>query len=217
MTNDLTILSIAYLPPIQYFTKLLEYSVCHIEKYENYIKQTYRNRCMIYSANGIQTLSVPVAKGKLHKTLIKDVQISYDTNWQKNHLKSIESAYRSSPYYEFYIDEISPLYYSKHTFLFDFNLLIINIFLKLLEISTEIKFTTNYISLHKKNIKDFRLSIHPKNSFSLSDNEFKQTEYHQVFTDKFGFKTNLSIIDLLFNEGPNSLNILKQSIIPIII
>jgi len=104
------LLASAYLGSIQYYTKLLNYNTICIEQYENFNKQSYRNRCHIYGANGLQSLTIPVNKGRTQKMLIKDVTLSYETAWPKNHLKSFESAYMSSPFYEFYIDDIRPFF-----------------------------------------------------------------------------------------------------------
>ncbi len=194
-----------YLAPIQYYSKLLNYKVL-IEVNENYTKQTYRNRCKIYSANGIQTLSIPVKNEKKQKTLMKDVKISYETNWQKQHYKSIKSAYGRSPFYEYFIDEIKIFYFKKYKFLLDFNTEFQNLIIENLEIENNFSFTKNYISRDQTEILDFRGKISPKKN--LADIEFLMENYIQVFENKFGFKSNLSIIDLLFNEGPNAISFL---------
>ncbi|OQX98921.1 MAG: hypothetical protein B6I24_04010 [Bacteroidetes bacterium 4572_128] len=194
-----------YLAPIQYYSKLLNYKAL-IEVNENYTKQTYRNRCKIYSANGIQTLSIPVKNEKKQKTLVKDVKISYETNWQKQHYKSIKSAYGRSPFYEYFIDEIKIFYFKKYKFLLDFNTEFQNLIIENLEIENNFSFTKNYISKYQFDILDFRGKISPKKK--LADNEFLMKNYIQVFENKFGFKSNLSIIDLLFNEGPNAISFL---------
>ncbi|MBI9052726.1 MAG: WbqC family protein [Bacteroidales bacterium] len=202
------LLSTAYLAPIQYFTKLLKYDSVIIEAHENFIKQTYRNRCIIYGANGDLSLSIPVSKNK-KKVIIKDLMIDYSTNWKKLHLKSIESAYKSSPYFEFYFDEIRPFFEKNYKFLFDFNTLIQEVILEQLEIETQINYSDNYFfSNDLDEIDDFREKILPKKK--ILDNEFYIHKYNQVFSDKHGFKPNLSIIDLLFNEGPNAINLLRS-------
>lgn len=212
MYSSSVLLSTTYLGPVQYFTKFLLYDVIWLETHEHYSKQTYRNRCNIYSANGKLPLTIPVLKGDEHKTLITDLRIDYNKNWQKLHWKGIESAYRSSPFYEFYIDEISGFYSKKFVFLFDFNLEILRTFLHLLDLNPEIKYTDKYSLQLVENMIDLRDVINPKRSFR-SDSSFQPAQYSQVFSDKHGFIANLSIIDLIFNMGPDSISVLKSSII----
>ncbi len=211
--SGICLLSTAYLPPVQYISKFLLYKKILIEQHENFSKQSYRNRCNIYGANGQQTLSIPVRKNNSVKIKITDVQIDYDTNWQKIHFKSIESAYRHSPFYEYYIDYFMPFFKQKHKYLFDFNTLILNKLLEILEIKTDISFTTGYITNHNSGVCDCRDSIHPKKRMQKPDNTFKNIKYQQVFSGKFGFLPNLSTLDLLFNEGPNAVNILSLSVL----
>jgi len=210
LSNKTALLSVACLGTVQYYTKLVSFPVVYIEKYENFIKQTYRNRFSIYAANGILSLTIPVAKGTIQKTLIKDIRISYDMNWQKLHWKSIESAYRSSPFFEYYIHEFIPFYRSKFQFLFEFNIEIQKVILSLLKIDKKVLFTDEFYKNGRGNIFDFRESIHPKKRVNKPDPDFHPVPYKQVFSSKHGFIGNLSIIDLLFNEGPNSYDILKS-------
>lgn len=198
------LLSTGYFPPVQYFSKLIKYENIFIEKYENYIKQTYRNRCIILSANGLQTLSIPIKKESGRKTKISDIKIDYTTNWQKNHFRSISSAYFSSPFYEFYIDAFLIFFEKKYKYLFDLNLDIIKALLGELEEYKNIYFTKSYIS--NPNFDDFRTKIHPKKNFP--DLDFVPKKYTQVFSEKFEFQKNLSILDLLFNEGPAGIGFL---------
>ena len=208
------LLSITYLGPVQYFTKFLLYDEIWLETHEHYSKQTYRNRCNIYGANGKLPLTVPVLKGDMLKTLIPDLRIDYNKNWQKLHWKGIESAYRSSPFFEFYTDEFAPFYSKKYVFLFDFNLEILLKILHLLDLKPEIKFTEKYELPVTSNVIDMRNSIHPKRSYR-SDQDFSPVQYKQVFSDKIGFMANLSIIDLIFNTGPEAMGILRGSIKPL--
>jgi len=210
MNIDFILLSTAYFPPIQYFTKFILFDKIIIEQHENYIKQSYRNRCEIYGANGKLTLSVPVQKNHNRKTTIADTKISYDTNWVKLHLKSIESAYRSAPFYEYYIDDVQKLIESKPIFLLDFNTKIVHKFLEFLELNTVIEYSKKY---EKESIyNDYREQIHPKIIYQKADNNFIASEYYQVFSDKHKFIPNLSILDLLFNMGPESRQLLKKCI-----
>lgn len=203
------ILSTAYLAPIQYYSKLLKYDEALIEVYENYPKQTYRNRCSIYGANGLLDLSIPVKKIET-KTKTKDIKIDYVTNWQKLHWKSIESAYRSSPYFEYYADEFLPFFTTKTDFLIDYNLALQNLITIIIGIEVQITNTDKYIVNNELAVFDYRELINPKKKFI--DLDFKQPEYTQVFSTRFSFIPNLSIIDLLFNVGPDSLTYLKSTI-----
>ncbi len=202
-----TILSTAYFPPVQYFSKILNCDNIIIEQHENYTKQSYRNRCEILSPNGKQTLSIPVIKKSGSKQFIKDVKIDYKNSWQSLHLKALKTAYLSSPFFEFYIDAFLPFFEKKQTFLFDLNLEIINTILSELQINKSLKLTKEYITDY--DFPDFRSSIHPKEKFQIKDKSFKAVKYPQVFFEKFDFIPNLSILDLLFNEGPGSENILN--------
>ena len=205
--KEKVLLSTAYLAPIQYYTKLINYKKVYIEIHDHFIKQTYRNRCKIYGANGLLQLSIPVKKDSV-KVKIKDLLIDYDTNWQKIHWKSIESAYRSSPFFEFYADDLIPFYTKNYKYLYDFNSSIQAIILDLIEHSTQIEYTQDFIKENALGLDDFRDKIHPKKK--LYDPDFKIEKYNQVFVEKYGFIENLSIVDLLFNEGPNSLNFLLK-------
>jgi hypothetical protein len=204
------ILSSAYFPPIQYFSKVVGFNSLTIEQYENYAKQSYRNRCRILSPSGIQSLSIPVGKISGKKQLVKDIKIDYTLNWQSNHFKSIQTAYFSSPFYEYYIDAFLPFFKKKTVFLFDFNQEIIDMLLHEMQIKRTIVFSESFQPEYQ--IPDYRTTIHPKTEHS-SDKEFISIPYTQVFFDKFDFAPNLSIIDLLFNEGPAAINLLEDSFV----
>ena len=205
------VLSTAYLAPVQYFTKIVLYSKVYIEQHETYLKQSYRNRCYIYGTNGKIPLIVPVKKvrGNLTKTI--DILIDYDTDWQRNHWNSIVSAYRSSPFFEFYEDELKPFYTGKEERLLDLNRKMLLLILDFLGIGNEI-FLTDSFNKKYHDKADFRNSINPKKRLARTDNNFIPVKYRQVFTEKHGFLSNLSIIDLLFNEGPDSRDIIMQCI-----
>ncbi|MEE4197148.1 MAG: WbqC family protein [Bacteroidales bacterium] len=207
MMNNKALLSTAYLPPVQYFSKLATYDEIWIEAHENYLKQTYRNRCVIYGANGKLALSIPVKKIST-KTRIRDIAIDYDTNWQKMHWKSIESAYRSSAFFEFYADDLAPFYHTRYQFLFDFNHDLIMKLAEQLELTIDLSFTDRYYFPGDHPMDDYRGSIHPKQK--VNDQDFKVREYFQVFSEKYGFIPNLSILDLLFNTGPEAKEYLVQ-------
>jgi len=209
--NKSIILSTTYLGPIYYYSSFfLSYPVL-IEKNENYLKQSYRNRCIIYGANGPLTLVVPVQRGSFHKTAINELKIDYDTNWQANHWRSITSSYKSAPFFEFYVDDLIPFYQQKSRYLIDYNTSLMKIFLGHLDNKQEFSFTKSFKNQYPSKMLDFREKIHPKKSFRSP--WFKNMEYTQVFSPKHGFIPNLSILDLLFNLGPESTEFLRKSII----
>lgn len=207
--NETAVLSTAYMGPVQYFTKFIIYSKVVIEQHETYLKQSYRNRCYIYGSNGRITLTIPVKKGNSNKT--KDILIDYDTNWQRIHWNSIVSAYRSSPFFEFYEDDFKIFYIGKEKLLLDFNQKMLLMLLDFLKIETEISCTESF---HRKydHAMDFREYINPKKRLARKDSRFIPCRYNQVFIEKHGFIPNLSMIDLLFNEGPGAGEILRQCI-----
>ncbi len=213
MSNSKAILNTAYLPPIQYMAKVVSHSNIEIEVYESYAKQSYRNRCIILSCNGPLALSIPVIKVDGNNTLTKDIAIDYSTNWQKLHWKAIESAYRNSTYFDFVADVISPFYSRREELLINFNSKLLREILDFIEVEKPFAFTKDYMKLHPSGVEDYRDLIHPKQQNQTIDNSFRPIKYYQVFGDKFDFQPNLSIIDLLFNEGLSTLDILNQSII----
>jgi hypothetical protein len=197
--NSIAILPSAYLAPIQYYSKLITYNAIIIEHQEHFIKQTYRSRCNIYSPNGLQTLSIPLVKGN-HRQTVKEMKISYDYNWQQLHWKSLESAYRRSPFFEYFEDDFRPFYMAKKLeFLIDFNEELQQIILTLLKIKVDYKYTETY-QANFIGTDDYRTILSPKVSLT-KDEHFIVKPYSQVFENKFGFIENLSIVDLLFNQG----------------
>jgi hypothetical protein len=194
------IFSTAYLPPVEYFARVINENKIFIEVFETYPKQTYRNRCKILQANGLLTLSIPVNKPFGNKTQTKDIKISYDEEWQIKHWRAIESAYNKSPFFLYYRDEFYFFYKTKIESLTDWNYSLFEFILKKIGVNElEIMFTDSYF--RSDNYKyDYRESIHPKKPI----NTILFPRYYQVFEDKYGFMPNLSIIDLLFNLGPQS-------------
>ncbi|KIO77776.1 hypothetical protein TH53_07585 [Pedobacter lusitanus] len=193
-----------YLPPVSYFSALNAHNFEFLlEKEEHFPKQTYRNRARIYSPNGALDLFLPVIKGSKYHTKIKDVKISYDFKWQRLHWLSLESCYRNSAYFEYYEDELAVFYQKKFEFLFDYNLEILQWIFKQLKKPAEFNFTTEYTKEIAPEI-DYRSKIH----FKEPELIFPAKPYYQVFEDRKGFMSNMSIADLLFNQGPQAKNYL---------
>lgn len=204
-------LSSAYLAPVEYYTKLLAYDKVFIEQYDHYMKQTYRNRCTIAAPDGELALSIPTVKPNSLKCAMRDIRISDHGNWRHLHWNAIESAYNHTPFFEYYKDDFRPFYEKKYEFLIDFNDELCNLICSLIDIQPCIERTTEYRISFAESEKDFRERIHPKKNFKEEDTEFIVLPYYQVFQKKLGFLPNLSIIDLLFNMGPESLLVLSQS------
>ncbi len=209
-TLNSALLSVAYLPPVQYMTKFLLYDRIIVEMYENFQKQSYRNRCVIAGANGPLTLVIPVKKQQGSNTVITDIRIDYDKDWQHIHWKSIVSAYQNSPFFEFYRDELYTLIFSKYEFLADLNLRLLDHICSLLSIDKKYQLSREYTDNNE--IHDYRQSINPKKRLRKPDTLFKPASYPQVFAERFGYISNLSIADLIFNKGPDSRFILEESI-----
>jgi hypothetical protein len=189
-------LSTAYLAPVQYYSKLVSYDEIRIEMYENYPKQTCRNRCHIASANGIQALTVPVEKPDTPKCLTRDILISEHGNWRHVHWQALVSAYKTSPFFEYLEDDFRPFYEKKYGRLADFNEALQAMICGILDISPNIRHTQVYEPVVEN---DFRNAINPRRP--LPDPAFSAIPYYQVFRDRHGFLPNLSIVDLLFNTG----------------
>jgi len=192
-------LSTAYLAPVQYFSKLVAYDQIIIDTAENYPKQTYRNRCHIANSLGIQTLTVPVEKSATLKCNTRDIRISEHGNWRHLHWHALVSAYNMSPFFEYYEDDFRPFYEKKFNFLIDFNDAILRLICELIDINPVIIYASTYKQITPN---DFRMTIDPRHP--LPDKDFIPKPYYQVFLDKHGFFPNLSIIDLLFNMGPEA-------------
>lgn len=190
------LLSSAYLPPVSFFTAINSGGDVLIEQYDNYCKQTYRNRCLIATAGGVQTLTVPIVKSTSPKQLMKDVRISDHGEWRHQHWNALESAYMNSPFFMYYQDDFRPFYEKKYAFLIDFNTELTLLILKLAGIDKPVRLTESYIR-NTDDIPDLRYLIEP------GKNEPQPPkEYWQVFKQKYGFIGNLSAVDLLFNMGP---------------
>lgn len=195
------IVSTAYLPPISFFKIAKRCKNITIEACETYVKQTYRNRCEILTANGVLPLSIPVIKINGNGTQIKDIKIDNSTKWRKEHWRAIESAYRSSAFFELIADYFTPYYSKPWEFLWDYNLSIIYTIIEILELDVYIDETTQFKREYPEAL-DYRNTINPKNKISIYDDN---KEYYQVFASKFGFAPHLSIFDLLSNCGMESI------------
>ncbi len=196
------IFPIFYFPPISYCKKLIDFEEITFEKNENFVKQTYRNRCKILGANGTLNLVIPTHHNG--KRSVKDIEISYAENWQKIHLKSIKTAYQTSPYFEFYESKFDEIFAKKDKFLIDYTLKTNELIFSLLKISPRIYFSEKYLEEYSN---DFRNQFIAKETFT----EEQQT-YNQVFSDRFPFQKDLSILDLIFNLGTKSLQYLQNTI-----
>ena len=204
-------LSSAYLAPVEYYTKLLAYGQVYIEQHDHYTKQTYRNRCTIGAPDGALALSIPTVKPDTLKCPMRDIRISDHGNWRHLHWNAIESAYNHTPFFEYYKDDFRPFYEKRYEFLADFNEELCHLICSLIDIQPVMKRTSEYKTEFAPGETDFRERIHPKKDFRLEDPDFSPQPYYQVFQERHGFLPNLSIIDLLFNMGPESLLVLQQS------
>ena len=181
--RDAVIVPIAYLAPVSYYCRLLAYDDVRIEQWEHYIKQTYRNRCVIASESGPLSLSIPVEK-VLPGTLVKEVRVSDHGNWRHMHWQALSTAYDRTPYFEFYADDFRPFYEKKYHFLFDY--------------TEALRELVCHLMLYTPKAK-------------TSDAHFSPCPYYQVFSERCGFLPNLSVVDLLFNMGPESVFVLRKS------
>jgi hypothetical protein len=192
-----------YFPSISHFVAIAQSDLVTFEMDDNFQKQTNRNRMYIYSPNGIQLLNIPVKHSKEAHQKTRDVKLEIAFDWQKQHFKSLEAAYRTSPFFEYFEDDIAPIFHKKHTFLMDLNFETMSVVSKCLGLAFDYNETTVYF--HEVSDKtDFRTLINGKKDTSVFES------YTQVFEEKHGFLNNLSILDLLFNEGRYALDYLKK-------
>lgn len=203
------VVELQYLPCLEYFTCFLKYDTVYIEVHEHYQKQSYRNRSHILTANKVAILSVPVVKGN-SKQLIKEVQIDYNQKWTTDHWRTIYSAYGKAPFFEYYANFFERVYLKKHKYLFELNIELLTNCLSLLKLDSKLYFTEYYKNSTEVGLKDLRSAIHPK-SGGKNNNLYTPVRYRQNFGNNF--VSNLSIIDVLFCEGPQSPELIRQSLI----
>ena len=229
--------SIAYFPPVSYFAAMaqdmeglskrrggdssfeLSPSIVYIEACENFQKQSYRNRCRFYAADGVQALSFPVVhEAGTHKLPISEIKVDYSTPWVQQHKRAIVSAYRTSAYFEYYQDELFAILDSRPATLFELNFALIRFFVEKTGIKVDLRLTHDYsregmvVAEDGTSVicEDLREVIHPKRPNAILSSMGLEKPYFQVFARKYGFKSDLSIMDLLFNEGPDSIMYLKK-------
>lgn len=194
------LVSTAYFPPILQYAWLIQNTDIQIEQFETFPKQTYRNRCEILSPNGLQALSVPVIKPNGAKTLTKDILISYESPWQQLHWKAIQTAYNSSPFLLYYQDELEDFFKIKYRSLLDLNEAVIGLINHLMEWKIRVKRTDDFqFPIDVNSLEDKRFALSPKHNV-----DYHLPTYIQVFADQFPFIENLSILDLIFNLGPEA-------------
>ncbi len=201
-----------YAPPIIYFAHLYKTQGEEVlfEAKEHFVKQSLRNRCQILTANGVQTLSIPLEGSKKTKTAIDELCISGHDNWQKKHIQAIVSAYASSPFFEYYWDDIAPLYEEAvGQTLWSFNTKLTNRLTELIELELNYKVSQEFQSKYDEQVLDLRYQI-DKEDNCQAEELLEQYPYYQVFAERYGFSANLSIFDLIFNMGTESLLYLKQ-------
>lgn len=219
----MVLLTTAYFPPIEYLAAIanecrfnpgmteVEPAVVYIEACEHYVKQSWRNRCRFYAADGAQTLNFPVRHEDFGKP-ISQMRIDWKTDWLTRHERAIISAYRTSPYFEHYQDELFAILDSRPELMLDFNTQILKFFLRKTGIPADIRFTSEWeaVTIEGHKVTDLREAIHPKRPNTILKDLGLERPYWQVFSPKYGFIPGLSIMDLLFNEGPDSICYLKN-------
>lgn len=194
MNENIVLLECENFPCIAWYKMFLRNENIQIEQHEYFVRKSFRNRAVIAGPNGLITLSIPLKGGRNQKNVMKDIEISYDENWQTVHWKTIESCYRRSPYFEYYAEDIKMLFEKKHHFLVDYNIQCIHLVNQLLQVKKELVLTEKYEKMPLDTWVDAR------NLFD-ENKDIQLPSYIQVFQDRIGFKSNLSILDMLFCDG----------------
>ncbi|MFH1160592.1 MAG: WbqC family protein [bacterium] len=197
------LISTAYLPPISYMAACLDADEVLIEAQETYPKQTFRNRCCIYGPNGKQALIIPVRKPDGNHTKTKDIRLDSSVPWRKHHWRSFEAGYNKSPYFLYYKDDFQPFFHRQYTFLIDFNTGLLETLFRMIRLEKKVKFTDRFEE-RSTEVEDMRFTLSSKHQ------QFEYPAYIQVFSSRHGFIPNLSVIDLLFNLGPEARNYLSS-------
>lgn len=195
-----SLLSLFYLPPVEWFAAMYRSGKCIIDQHEHYVKQTYRNRCRILMPDGPQDLIIPVEKPEAGNCSIRDIRLSDHGNWQHHHWNALRTAYGKTPFFEYYADDFHKFYHQPYTFLFDFNEQLRQVVCSLMDIEPVVEYSTYYIK-DKEGIEDYRQSINPRQTANVVKG-YEPRTYYQVFSTSTPFRPNLSIVDLLFNMGP---------------
>ncbi len=209
------LVSTSYFPPVDYYRELIQHDSVVLDLFEFYEKQTWRNRCAILGPNGVQILVVPVKRIHGIKMRVKDTCIAYDEDWQSNHLRSLMTAYKNSPFYDYIIDDFIPIFEKKEKFLLDLNLKIHDVICGYLHIPGELTHSDQYVDLETNILsaddghRDLRFYKQKNKEYHKIINKEDNLPYHQVFCDKFDFVAGLSVLDLLFNTGNDAYDILN--------
>jgi hypothetical protein len=200
------VFELQYFPPVSFFSTLFGETYFYLDIYEIYRKMSFRNRCLIAGAQGTISLSVPLEQGRNQQLPVNEVRISHTEKWQSRHFKSIRSAYNKSPFFDFYQDELELIYNRPFELLADWNICCLEWVKEKLSWQTEIRYTKSAVPFQTDGIRDLRSRVLPKNFM-----KWEPVKYRQVFEERTGFLPNLSILDLLFNCGPRTSELLRNS------